>query len=206
MRWLLTAVAIGVGFVMLADFFYRHPLLDILGVAFREWAIILTAFALLVGLYNLLHVHFLRVLRRHEPNAGYSLLVLATALTVIAIGFWFGLGSESPMTWIFNYAYRPLQGAFFALAAFFLASAAYRALRARSIETFLMLIAALVVFVGQIPLTNTESAFNIAAQAKDWVLSVPAEAGVRGILIGVALGTVATGLRLIVGLDRPYSE
>jgi hypothetical protein len=199
MKWLATAAAIGVGLVTLADFFYKHPLLDILGTTFREWTILLAAFALLVGLANLLLVHFLRVARRTEPDAGHSALVLLTTLIVIGVGFWFGLPSE-PMTWIFDHLYLPLQGAFLALAAFFLATAAYRAFRAHNIETFLMLAAALIVLVGQIPLTN------IAAQAKEWVLSVPSEAGVRGLLIGVALGTLATGVRLIVGLDRPYSE
>ncbi|MBI3741567.1 MAG: hypothetical protein HY257_07405 [Chloroflexi bacterium] len=199
MKWLPTAVAIGVGLVTLADFFYRHPLLDTIGTAFREWTILLTAFALLLGLFNLLHVHFLRVARRNEPNPGYSLVLLATALAVTGIGFWFGLPSE-PMTWIFSNLYLPLQGAFFALVAFFLASAAYRALRANSFATFLMLAAALIVLIGQIPLTS------IATQAKDWILSVPSEAGVRGLLLGVALGTLATGVRLLVGIDRPYSE
>ncbi len=199
MRWIPTAIAIGVGFVMLFDFFYRHPLLDIIGTALREWAILLTAFAMLVGLFNLLRVHSLRVARRSEPDAGYSVLVLLTALAVTGVGFWFGLPS-APMTWIFDNLYMPLQGAFFALVAFFLASAAYRALRAHNAEMFLMLLSALIVFIGQIPL------LEIAAQAKDWILSVPSEAGVRGLLIGVALGTMATGLRLIVGLDRPYSE
>jgi hypothetical protein len=104
------------------------------------------------------------------------------------------------MDWLFNNAYLPLQSAFFALVAFFLATAAYRALRARSIETTWMLVAALIVFLGQTPL------FNALTQLKEWILNVPSTAGARGILLGVAIGTIATGLRLIVGLDRPYSE
>jgi hypothetical protein len=41
---------------------------------------------------------------------------------------------------------------------------------------------------------------------KDWILNVPTLAGVRGILLGVALGTIATGLRILLGADRPYVE
>jgi len=118
---------------------------------------------------------------------------------VLVIGLLFGL-NDSPINWLFENVYVPLQGAFFALAAFFIATAAYRALRARNFETMLMLLAALVVFLGQTPLLQT------LTDAKEWVLQVPSEAGVRGILLGVALGTIATGLRLLVGLDRPYSE
>ncbi len=199
MKSLPTGVAIAVGIVVLADFFFTHPILDALGDAFREWAIILTAFALLLGLLNLLNVHFVRIIRREESGAGYSLVVILTAGAVTMIGLLTGLTS-APMTWIFENVYIPLQSTLFALIAFFLAAAAYRALRARNGESFLMLLAALIVFIGQTPL------FSFLSGAKDWVLRIPAEAGVRGILIGVGLGTLATGFRLLVGLDRPYSE
>lgn len=199
MKWLSTAVAMAVGLIVLLDFFFTHPILNGLGATFREWAILLTAFALLLGLFNLLNVHLLRIFHRNESGAGYSAIVVLTFAIVTVIGLWFGLPS-GPMDWIFNNLYVPLQGAFFALAAFFLATAAYRALRARNIETTWMLLAALVVLIGQIPL------LGVLSDARAWVLSVPSEAGVRGILLGVALGTIATGLRLIVGMDRPHSE
>ncbi len=199
MSWFATAVAIGVGLIVLLDVFVSNPFLDPIGEAFRQWTIVLTAFALLLGLFNVALVHVTRIIRRDEPGAGYSLVVLATAGIVTLVGLAAGLPSGA-MTWIFDNLYLPLQGAFFALVAFFLATAAYRALRARSVETTLMLIAALIVLLGQIPL------LPIFAGARDWVLTVPSEAGVRGILLGVALGTLATGLRLIAGIDRPYSE
>lgn len=194
-----TGVAIAVGTVVLADFFFTHPILDAIGAAFREWAIILTAFALLLGVVNLLNVHLVRVVTREEAGAGYSLVVLATAMIVMIVGLFTGLNSGL-MNWIFENVYLPLQSTLSALIAFFLAAAAYRALRARNGETLLMLLAALIVFIGQTPI------LSFLSGAKEWVLSYPAEAGVRGILIGVGLGTLATGLRLLVGLDRPYSE
>ncbi len=199
MKSTATAVAVAVGLVVLLDFFIRHPILDALGAAFREWTIILTAFALILGLVNLVGVHFERMLQRNEHGSGYSAVVLVTAVIVAATGLFFGLPS-APMGWVFNHLYVPLQGAFLGLVAFLLASAAYRSLRARSLETLVMLVAALIVLLGQVPWTNA------LGGAREWVLSVPSEAGVRGILIGVALGTIATGLRLISGLERPYSE
>lgn len=198
MKWLATAVTIGVGMIVLLDFFFEHPLLDAVGAVFREWTIILTGFALLLGLFNLLGVHLMRVVRRNEPGALYSAIVLVSFAAVAVLGMWYGLPSAE-MGWIFDNIYLPLQSAFFALVAFFLATAAYRSLRARSIDTLWMLIAAVIVLLGQVPF------LRVFADAKDWVLAVPAEAGVRGILIGVGLGTIATGLRLIVGLDRPHS-
>lgn len=199
MRVIATAVAIGVGIIVLLDVFITNPLLDLLGTTFREWTIILTAFALLLGLYNLLLVHLTRLVKRHEPGFGYSAMVLLTFVIVVSVGLWFGLPSPE-MQWVFSYMYLPLQATFFALVAFFLATAAYRALRAKSIETLLMLAAALIVLLGQMPLSDG------LAGLRQWVLDVPSTAGVRGILLGVGLGAMATGLRLIVGLDRPYSE
>jgi hypothetical protein len=200
MRLITTAIAIAVGMIVLFDYFFQQPIIDAIGHAFTDWAIVLTAFALLLGLVNLLTVHVARIVRRNEPSAGYSVIVLVTTLVVFVIGLAFDGPSGAAMTWLFTNVYAPLQGAFFALTAFFLATAAYRALRVRNLESILLVGAALIVFLGQIPL------FDFFADLKNWVLSVPSEAGVRGILLGVALGTIATGLRLLVGLDRPYSE
>ncbi|MCL4394491.1 MAG: hypothetical protein M1482_06780 [Chloroflexi bacterium] len=194
-----TAVAVGVGLIVLLAFFLRHPLLNPLGTAFAEWTVILAAFALLLGLVNLLTVHLGRVVRRNEPGAGYSLIILVTSAAVIAVGLLYGLPG-GPMLWIFDNVYIPLQSSFLALLVFLLATAAFRAFRARSLETALMLLAALIVFLGQVPW------FGALADAREWVLSIPSTAGMRGILLGVALGATATALRLIVGLDRPYSE
>ena len=199
MRLIPTAIAIAVGLVTLLDYFFTLPLLHAVGEAFRQFTIMLTAFALLLGLINLVKVHLTRIVRRHEASAGYSVIVVITAALVLVVGLWFMLPSP-PMTWIFDNLYAPLQSAFFALVAFFLATAAYRALRARNIETMWMLLAALVVFAGQTPI------LGVLVDAREWVLNIPSTAGVRGILLGVALGTIATALRLLVGLDRPYSE
>jgi len=199
MKHIPTAIAIGVGLIVLLDFFFTLPLLDAVGFTFREWTIILAAFAVLLGLVNLVLVHLSRIIRHNEPSTGYSVIVLLTAVSVFLIGLLFGLPSE-PMNWVFDHLYVPLQGAFFALVAFFLATAAYRALRARNLDTTLILVSALIVFLGQAPLVSAMT------QVREWVLNVPSTAGARGILLGVALGTIATGLRLIVGMDRPYSE
>ncbi len=203
MRPLHVAVVISFGFITLLTYFFP-TLLGGMGKVFTQWAVILVAFALILGLVNLLRVHLSRIVRRSEPGMGFSLVVVVTATIVFVIGILFGL-ANGPMTWIFDNVYLPLESAFFALTAFFLATAAYRALRARNWETLLMLIAALIVFVGQMPFVNAMTG-DLTADLKNWLLSVPSEAGVRGILIGVGLGTIATGLRLIVGMDRPYSE
>jgi hypothetical protein len=72
----------------------------------------------------------------------------------------------------------------------------------RSLEALAFVVAAVVVLLGQVPVGRYLGDFLPAA--KDWILNVPSTAGVRGIIIGVALGTIATGVRVLMGLDRPY--
>ena len=74
----------------------------------------------------------------------------------------------------------------------------------RTWEMALFAVSAIVVLVGSVPFMEVVS--PLIPSAKEWVVNVPALAGVRGILLGVALGIIATGLRLLTGIDRPYSQ
>lgn len=203
-RGVPTAVAIAVGILVLADFFLGGPYLEAVGGTLVDWAIILSVFALLLGVASVLAYHLRRIATR-EKGWPYSLSLLVIAILVLASGLAGPRGPQEPVVAaIFTYIQAPLQASILALLVFYIAYAAYRSFRIRDLYSFLMVAAGLIVLVGQLP-----QAVNIwegLPGIKDWVLGVPATAGARGILIGVALGTVATGLRLLVGIDRPYSE
>lgn len=157
---------------------------------------------MLLAVFNLLIVHFSRVFRRNS-NSWTSLVILLTASVVFVIVLPSG-GASAASTWMFRYLYQPLEASFLALLVFFIGTAAYRALRVRNWETTLFVIAALIVLLGAAPISRLIS--PLIPAAKDWVLNVPTVAGVRGILLGVGLGVIATGLRLLTGADRPYAE
>jgi hypothetical protein len=196
------AVAIATGLVVLVQQFFSNPYLDPIGNFLVASATYLVGFALLLALLNLLSVHFQRVAQR-SANAWSSAVILITAtgvfVTVLPSG-----GASAASAWIFRFVYQPLEASFLALLVFFSASAAYRALRVRSWENALLVISALVVLIGAAPISRAVTSF--LPEAKEWLLNVPTVAGVRGILLGVALGVIATGLRLLTGIDRPYSE
>jgi uncharacterized membrane protein YhaH (DUF805 family) len=195
-------IAIGSGLIVLVDQFITNPYFDNIGRFLVGAAAQIAAFALLLGLWNVLSVHVGRLARR-DSNGWTSLVILLTAVLVFIVVLPSG-GASRASDWVMRYLYRPLEASFLGLIVFFIATAAYRALRARSWETGLLLASALVVLVGSAALSNVIS--PVLAASKEWVMNVPMVAGVRGIALGVALGTILTGLRLLTGIDRPYSE
>jgi hypothetical protein len=67
----------------------------------------------------------------------------------------------------------------------------------------LFLVIVVVMLLGSVPLFLLGEVTPLVV-LRDWLAHVPAVAGARGLLLGVALGTVATGLRILLGVDRPY--
>lgn len=205
-RTLPTAVAIGIGIFVFTALFTTNPLLDAVGTYFIDTAVIIAAFALFLGLVNVLRVHARRVHDRPQ-DAGYSLVLLVALFIVLTFGLIPVTGQPSGPTepvvqWIFQNVQVPIQASLSALIVFFIVTAAYRLLRIRNIEAVVMLIVALLVLAGQV----TFGLVPVLPGIRNWIVDVGAMAGVRGILLGVALGVLLTGLRILLGVERPYSD
>ena len=118
------------------------------------------------------------------------------------------LEKGSGFQWIFDNIYDPLAATMFALLAFFIASAAYRAFRVRSAEAALLLGAGFIVMLGQIPFGNYLTVYLPdylqMSDIADWIMMYPNMASQRAIMIGVALGVISTALKIILGLERGY--
>ncbi len=208
-RVLATVVAIVVGLFVLADVFITAwggsgglaQAVNGVGYFLVSWAAIITAFALFLGFANVVSVHWSRI-RTQKPGAVYSIVLLISLFGTLALGI--GGPFSANGQFIFNYILQPLEATLFALLALFVATAAFRAFRVRNMETFFFVLFALIVLLGQVPLSiYLWPEFPVI---KDWILNVPTLAGVRGILLGVSLGVIATGLRVLIGADRPYTD
>lgn len=208
-RVLATVVAIVVGLFVLADVFVTAwggggglaQAINGVGYFLVSWAAIITAFALFLGFANVVSVHWSRI-RTQKPGAVYSIVLLISLFGTLAFGLGGPLSANGQF--IFNYILQPLEATLFALLALFIATAAFRAFRVRNMETFFFVLFALIVLLGQVPVSiYLWPEFPVI---KDWILNVPTLAGVRGILLGVALGVIATGLRVLIGADRPYTD
>lgn len=196
-RRLPVAVAIGVGLIVLTDRFVTHKYIDGLGYFFLDTAVILAAFALLLGFVNVISVHAKKV-RTRQRGWPYSIILILFSLFVLVIG---AAGPSTPLfREVFNAVQYPIQTSIASLLIFFVASAAFRALRIRGVESALFVVVIVVVLLGQISLADELTA------VKDWIMNVPGLAGARGLLLGIAIGTVVTGLRVLMGIDRPYSK
>jgi hypothetical protein len=192
------------GVISILGFFTRGTFADMGGIL-AQWVAVLVGFALLVGLGNLLKVHFTRIFKQ-ENDWPYSLILVGSALAVLALGLVGGGPGVPAVAWIFQWIYQPLGAAIFSLLAFLLTAALFRMRRMRSAEAVVLLVIALIVVVGQSPSLLAVAIPDTLVDVKDWILNYPALAAIRAILLGVAFGAVATSLRILSGFDRPYLE
>ncbi len=202
-----TAVAIAIGFILLAGAFFGHTQngslnkLGELQLSLLNWAIILAAFALLVGVVNLLIVHTAKI-RQKQKGSLYSVFLIFFLLLTLVIGLI--PGQETNVSWLFNSIQLPVEASLMALLAITLTYASIRLLRQRlSFISVIFILFALFSLIGTAPLPIFGSLpfMNIF---RPFVAQVLAAGGARGILLGVALGTLTTGLRILLGADRPY--
>jgi hypothetical protein len=218
--WLIAAVT---GCVMIGAYFVPST------QSWRDeaaiWFEILAAIAFVLGGANLFTQNLQKITAR-RAGWGYSAIVLISfvATLVVSVGkigvmpdepdhSWSGnyLTEGGAMWWLFEYAYNPLQATMFAMLAFYVASAAFRAFRAKNTEATLLLITAFIILLSQtyagtwltawVPDDYSAATFP---GMKAIILGVFNTAGQRAIMIGIALGVAATSLKVLLGVDRSY--
>jgi hypothetical protein len=202
-------IVFSIGLLGFAHDFIPHPI----SAKFREvmttWLRVMGGFGLALGIYALANVHYSRI-RRVQAGWGYSIFFFVGA----GITFFFGLynsgqgpigptpGRDSIFSWLYQSIQVPCTATIFSILAFFMASAAFRTFRARNLEAALLLVAAIIVMFGRVPISELISdAFPIVA---DKLLEFPNAAAKRGILLGVSLGAIAQSVRILFGIERSY--
>ena len=251
------------GFLALSGYFLNFPTLrEFTDKDAPQWYMIIAGFAAFLGCLNLLQIHIQKVVKKQE-NWQYSIFTLLGFLVMIVFGFLYKnvdtpwgahlKDDGSAFYWMYNFVYLPLGSTMFALLAFFVASASYRAFRIRNFEATLLLISGVLLMLGRVPIgaiipwwvvlfmyisfifaiiaskikdkriffisflsTNIiglvlglQLKWNITAplflsipSIQEWIMAVPATAGSRAIMIGIALGVLAQSFRIITGRER----
>jgi hypothetical protein len=189
------------GFAIAALFFIPNYHAQAVNSKLLEWTLVVYAFALILGSMSLWNSHARKVKTRAE-GWPFSLVTLSALVVITALGIWKGVGEDSPVGVIYNTVNSPLASTMFALLAFVIASAAFRAFRARSVEATLLLITAIVMMVGRVSIGPLISPH--LPGITEWLLDVPNLAAKRAIAIGVGLGAVSTSLKIILGIEQSY--
>ena len=208
------AIAAGVGIIVLAGYFFgtnaagEITILGILRDYFLQGAVVVAGVAMLVGVFNLASTHAKKI--RQGEGAVYSLITLLALIVTLIIGsydlvmtYWQGRPGVQWISWIFENIQLPVETSLMAILVVSLTYAAIRLLSRRL--NFMSGIFALTVFtllVTAIPAVSAQ--FSLIADLRTWIMGVLSIGGARGILLGVALGTIATGIRILTGSDRPY--
>jgi hypothetical protein len=201
----LTAI---VGLTMIVAHFI--PPFNILKDLFEDWFFIVAAFAIYLGVLNLLRINADKIYKK-RTDWPFGLVVILGFFAMFIPGIFFSGGRSfsemgTPFYYLYIHLYYPLSATMFALLAFFVASASYRAFRARNVESAMLLGAAFVMMLGRVPIGDWITAWlpegYRLGNAADWIMDFPQTAGQRAIMIGIALGVVSSALRVILGLER----
>ncbi len=195
------AITFTAGMIMVLNFFIPHQPFNILGDNLQEWFMIVASGAIFLGAANLMHVHF-RKIKLKLKNWKYSPVTIIGFLIMLVTGLIYGVTEQKPFDYLFMNMVAPMGATMFSLLAFFVASAAFRAFRASNWRATLLLTSAFLVMLGQVPIGAM--IWDKIPLAKVWLMSIPNTAGQRAVMIGAAMGVVATSLRMIFGIERSY--
>lgn len=179
---------------------------DIFSILFVRIAVITLGLALLVGILNLIYVNAYRVIKGQTPLARLnSIIILISFVLGLIIPALVARG-ELEAAWntlLLENVQTSIESALAALLFFALVYGAFRLLsKSVSLPKLLFLLTVEIVLIGALPLDGLAP----LRQFSDWLINVPVNAGARGILLGIGLATLLTGMRVLIGQDRTYGE
>jgi hypothetical protein len=207
-----TVISIAFGVLVLAGYLFGYKAdgtLSFLGelqLLILNIAVILTGFAVLIGIGNLLLVHIQKI-RNKQKGVGYSALLIVSLVVTFVLGL---VGHYNPTaaslySGAFKFIQLPIETSLMAILVVSLTYASIRLLRRHlNLLSVIFLVTAWLILVGMAPWPFLGDVPFLSDIVRPILSQVPASAGARGILLGVALGTLTTGLRILIGSDRPY--
>ena len=198
-------VAVGSGLVVLAGYFFATPGLLSVRNTMLDWAVTVAGMAGLVSIVHLIFGVHIKRLQENGPKKFFSIVVILAFLATFLAGIMLGPAHQEYQK-VVTAVQVPIETSLMAVLAVTLAYSSLRLLKRQrnwmgivfflSVIVYLILNSGILAFSSNIP---------ILQQMLTGFHQVPV-AGARGILLGVALGSLTAGIRILIGSDRPYSE
>ncbi|MCL5037935.1 MAG: hypothetical protein M1269_12615 [Chloroflexi bacterium] len=189
---------------------YYSPKLDWMDDMLQKWFLIIAVFAFILGAISIILVNGNRI-SKQVPGWGYNVVLLIGLFVTLGLGIFGGIDPKTPFFYIFTYIFTPLSATMFSLLAFFIASAAFRAFKAKTWEATLLLIAAFIVMLGRVPLGELMWSwlpvlkhYSLNNLVENWIMGCFNTAGQRAILLGASVGLISISLKILLGIERPY--
>jgi hypothetical protein len=198
-----TAVAIMVGLIILAGYFVTVPELQQLRAVLLGWGVVLLGVAALVGVLNLASVHWKKMTAARGRDY-YSVFFLIAFAATLAAGFVLGPWHPQFRQVVLSIQ-APVEASLLAVLAVSMVIMSIRLFQQRRGFLTVVFLLSVVVFLALGSGLLQGQAVEQPAEGLSNLLNNVSMAGARGILLGVALGSLATGLRILMGADRPYT-
>ena len=154
----------------------------------------------LVGVYSVARQNYYKIKNKNERY--YAILRVSMILLMVFLGLKSGTSSGTPFSSMFMNVYVPFQATVFSLLAFYIASAAYRSFKAKSVESAVLLVASIIVMLSKIPLGG--EMWGQIHVIGEWIMDAPSSAGRRAIIFGGYLGSITMMIRIFFGLERSH--
>ena len=200
MRVFTAALAIAAGVIVLLGYFYPTQL-ESFRLTLVDWAINIAGMAVLVGIFNLIAVQMEKI-RMGQKGGIYGVLLVISLILTFGLGLIFGPENQY-MRLAVDAIIVPVEASLMAILAVTLIYASIRLLRHRVDVTSVLFLAVAVIFLIAI-MPTPFGALDALQQFIIQIAGMFSRGGARGLLIGIALGTLLTGLRVLFGVDRPY--
>jgi hypothetical protein len=192
-------------FTIITSFVPAKPIAD-LNQTFRNWYIGIITFFIFLGTLNLVRVNADRI-KTKARDWRYSIILIAALVVMLFAGFFKGrasLDEGSPFMYLYFNVQFPLEATMYSLLAFFVTSASFRAFRARNKQALVLLLAAVVIMLGRVPVGSL--IWKGFPDVTEWIMAYPNAAAKRGIRLGIDLGLISMALRMILGIERSYMQ
>lgn len=188
------------GLLMILEFYFHIPEgMKSTNITLRSFTTILAGAALILG-NILLFISHTKKLSERRKEWYYSIIFMISFIITALLGV--KSVRDPTFLWIYNSVTAPIGGTLYSLTGFYITVAAYRVFRARNWTAALLLVTAFIVFLAYIPIGAV--AVPGITSISEWIMSIPNTAGYRGMFMGIALGIVGMGIRVLIGKQREH--